>query len=80
MRAQARSLERLQREAERAAQQAGTLVDEENAASDFEGIDNYNFSDGSENGDALAEPAAAGHETLPAPAALQNLSAPQAVP
>lgn len=80
MRAQARSLERLQREAERAAQQAGTLVDEENAASDFEGIDNYNFSDGSENGDALAEPAAAGHETLPAPAALQNLSAPQAAP
>ncbi len=42
MRAQARSLERLQREAEQAARKAGTLIDEESGADDA--LDNYNFS------------------------------------
>lgn len=82
MRAQARSLERLQREAQNAAQKAGTLIDEDDAAGSFDEIDSYNFSDGSEDGadlpDALpAAPDSLAPDSLSAPAPLSELNATQ---
>ena len=54
MRAQARSYERLHREAQRAAREAGTLIDESSGAAPAESFDNYNFSGGDAASDTQA--------------------------